>query len=151
MLFFSGPWHGWPEYRRQPVGTCCLTGSGRLPAASPPPLPSGMRSATVQYMAESLAWGDHCELPTENRQAMADRTDTRRVGTSPPRPPRRRSPSPAAARLAPTGPLLLRKARTGQALRVLYFQFAAIIPPAGLPLPGLRRRLSDIPACLTGT
>lgn len=36
------------------------------------------------YMAESLAWEHHGELPTENRQAMANRTDTPRVGTSPP-------------------------------------------------------------------
>lgn len=39
---------------------------------------------STAWMAESLAWGDHRELPTENRQAAANRTDTPRVGTSPP-------------------------------------------------------------------
>lgn len=68
-----------------PAGTCCWTGSGRLPAAAPPPLPYlGMACVLLQYMAESLAGEDHRELPTENRQAMAYRTDTPRVGTSPP-------------------------------------------------------------------
>lgn len=59
-------------------------------------------------MAESLAWEHRGELPTEDRHSTRWHLTTST----------RRSP-PTAARLAPTGLLLLRKTRTGHGLRAL--------------------------------
>jgi hypothetical protein len=95
-------------------------------------------------MAESLAWEDHRELPTENRQAMANRTDAPRVGTI-----SAQKPISRGCKARPYRTFAVAQGPHSASLEGV--GFAAIIPPAGLPLPGLRRRLSDIPACLTGT